>query len=398
MKILVINSGSSSIKASLFDFGKIKEGVKTMSAHVDGINLAHCKFTIKSERKNMGLKTKVKTHEQGVKLILENLLKIGLIKNLGEIKRVGHRVVHGGEKYKNPVKIDAKVMADIKKFGSLAPLHNPVNLESIRACKKLLPKSKHVAIFDTAYYGTIPQEAYLYGLPLEMYEKHNIRRYGFHGTSHKYVVNKAIKYSKKKNLKIISCHLGNGSSITASSSGKAIDTSMGLTPLEGVLMGTRSGTIDPAIIFHLAENLKMKIPEIKETLNNKSGLLGISGISSDMREIYEASLKGDKRAILAIEILSYQIAKCCGGFAAALNGADILIFTGGLGEKAFYVRKKVCAYLTFLGLKIDKRKNEKAVKSGLDLADISAPRRKSRVFVIETDEEKQIAEEAKSIK
>lgn len=396
MKILVVNSGSSSIKASLFEFGKIKEGVRTMSAHLDGINLADCKFTMKGGRKNIGLKTKVETHEQGVKLILENLLKTGLIKNLGEIKRVGHRVVHGGEKYKKPVKIDAKVMADIKKFGSLAPLHNPVNLESIRACKKLLPKSNHIAIFDTAYYGTLPQEAYLYGLPLEMYKKHNIRRYGFHGTSHKYVVNKAIKYSKKRNPKIISCHLGNGSSITASLDGKAMDTSMGFTPLEGVLMGTRSGTIDPAIIFYMQENLKMKSEEVNNLLNNKSGLLGVSGISSDMRKIYEASLKGDKRAILTIELLSYQIAKCCGGFAAALNGADILIFTGGLGEKAFYVRKKVCEYLEFLGFKIDKRKNEKAVKSGLDLADISATRAKTKVLVIETDEEKQIAEEAKS--
>ena len=391
MKILVVNSGSSSIKASLFEFKKMEVEKLEMTAHVDGIGLKSCKFKMKGDKKNIGLKMEVKTHEQGVKLILENLIKTGLIKNLSEIKRVGHRVVHGGEKYKTPVKINAKVMADIKKLGSLAPLHNPVNLESIRACKKLLPKSLHVAIFDTAFYTTIPEKAYLYGLPYRLYEKHHIRRYGFHGTSHQYVVEKAIKKTRIRKPKIISCHLGNGSSITASVNGKAIDTSMGFTPLEGILMGTRSGTIDPAIILHLQKKLKMKPDEVEKLLNEKSGLLGVSEISSDMRDIYEASLKGDKRALLTIEILSYQIAKVCGGFAAALNGADILIFTGGLGEKAFYIREKTCEYLEFLGFKIDKRKNKKYKKSGFDFADVSAPRAKQKIFIMETNEEKQIA-------
>lgn len=392
MKILVINSGSSSIKASLFEFTNKNKEEKIMSSHVDGIGqkISGTKFTMKGGKTNIGLKINITKHEQGVKLILETMLKEGFIRDLKEIEKVGHRVVHGGEKYKNPVRIDAKVMLDIQKLSTLAPLHNPINLESIKACKKLLPKSKHVAVFDTAFYGDLSEKAYLYGLPYEMYKKHKIRRYGFHGTSHDYVVKKAIKISERKNLKIISCHLGNGSSITASINGKAIDTSMGLTPLEGIIMGTRSGTIDPAIIFHMQKALGMKSEEVSEILNKKSGLLGISGISSDMRKIYKESLKGNERAKLSMEILSYQTAKCCGGFAAALNGADILIFTGGLGEKAFYIREKVCEYLKFLGFKINKRKNKKITKSGFDFADISASGTKSKIFVIETDEEKEL--------
>ncbi|MDD3861559.1 MAG: acetate/propionate family kinase, partial [Candidatus Gracilibacteria bacterium] len=261
------------------------------------------------------------------------------------------------------------------------------------ACKKILPKTKQVAIFDTAFHQTMPEKAYLYAIPYSLYKKHNIRRYGFHGTSHKYVINETIKILKKKNLKIISCHLGNGASITASLNGKSMDTSMGLTPLEGIMMGTRSGSIDPAIIFHLEKTLKLSSEKIYTLLNNKSGLLGISEISSDMRKIYAKSLKKDPRALLTIELLSYQIAKYLGSYSSILGGIHAIIFTGGLGEKAFYVRQKSCEYLKFLGLSLDHQKNKKCETI------ISTPKSKIKVFVIPTNEEKQIAiETEKTIK
>lgn len=385
MKILVINAGSSSIKSKLFE--KKKDFLPLAKFHIDGIGLASCKLIFKSENKNIGLKQKVKNHEEGVKILLKTLIDTGVIESLKEIQAIGHRVVHGGEKYSEPTKIDARVIKTIEKLSSLAPLHNPANLEAIKACKKLLPRVPQVAIFDTAFHQTMPEKAYLYGLPRELYEKHDIRRYGFHGTSHKYVTETAIKLLKKKNLKIISCHIGNGSSITASINGKSIDTSMGFTPLEGIMMGTRSGSIDPAIPLHLQKELKMKPDQVDHTLNHESGLKGFSEISSDMRNIYAKYKEKDPRAILTIETLSYQIAKYLGAYTAAMDGLDALIFTGGLGEKAFYVREQACSYLSHLGLKLNSKKNENCEEL------ISDGKSKIKVLVIPTNENLQIAKE-----
>ena len=358
MKILVINSGSSSIKSTLFDFNKSVSGKKSQieiaRITIDDIGLKNCKFIF-----NKFTKTKVKNsekrhiihHEAGVKLILETLLKTKCLQSLDEIVAVGHRVVHGGEKHLKPTLLNSKILKEIEKISPLAPLQNPANIISIKACQKLLPKAKHLAVFDTAFYQTLPEKAYLYALPKSFYTKYQIRRYGFHGTSHKYVINEAFKIIKNKNAKIVSCHLGSGSSITASIGGKPVDTSMGFTPMEGVPMATRSGSIDPGIILYLTEKLKFKSEKVDEILNHKSGLLALSGISPDMREIYQQSQKGNKHAQLAIEIFAYSIAKYCGSFAAAMNGIDALIFTGGIGENASYVREKVCAYLKFLHLK-----------------------------------------------
>lgn len=385
MKILTINAGSSSLKASLFE--KTKELVKIQ---IDGINRDKCKFTYKSADKNIGQHQKIKNHETALTFALELLSKNKAIEDLKEIKAVGHRVVHGGEKYTKSVKIDANVLKTIEKLSNLAPLHNPVNLEAIKAAKKLLPKnSKHIAVFDTSFHQTIPEKGYLYGLPFKLYKKESIRRYGFHGTNHKYVIESALKTMKKKKAKIVSCHIGNGSSITASIDGNSVDTSMGFTPLEGIIMGTRCGSIDPAITFHLQKNLKMKAKEVDTLLNKESGLLGVSGISSDMRDIYAKYKDKDQNAIRTIELLAYQIAKYIGSYAAAMNGLDAIVFTGGIGEKAFYVREKVIDYLEFLGFKLDKTKNKTSKGDCVD----QISKGKKKIFVIKANEAYQIAKE-----
>ncbi|MBD3330657.1 acetate/propionate family kinase [Candidatus Peregrinibacteria bacterium] len=389
MKILVINSGSSSLKFQLIANGR--NPIQLAKGHIDGIGMEKTKFTFSAENKNIGLKIKIKNHEQAFNYAIETLLKSEVISSKSEIDAIGHRVVHGGEKYTEPIKIGVKVIKEIEKLSELAPLHNPHNLKGILACKNILKNKPQVAVFDTAFHSTLPEYAYLYGLPFKWYEKYGVRKYGFHGTSHKYVTKQAQKLLKKKAVKIVSCHLGNGSSITASQSGKSIDTSMGFTPLEGIIMGTRSGSIDPAIVFHMQEKLKLDTDKIDEILNNESGLLGLSGISSDMRKIYEKSLKGDKMALLTIEVLSYQCAKFIGSYAAALNGLDAVIFTGGLGQKAFYVRQQACDRLSHLGLKLNKKKNEKCEEI------ISEKRSKVKVFVIPTNEEIIIASETQKV-
>lgn len=384
MKILVINCGSSSLKFSLFESGRdLKE---TASGLIDKIGSSDCKLTYKNLEKNrekhIGIKVKIKNHTEAVRKALQTL-------NTKNIKLVAHRVVHGGEKYSKPTLISTAVIKTIKTLSPLAPLHNPINLEGILACKKLLPRVKQAAVFDTAFYQTLEEKTYLYAIPQEFYRKHGIRRYGFHGTNHKYVTEKAIRLLKNKpNLKIISCHLGNGSSITASFNGKAVDTSMGFTPLEGVPMGTRSGSIDPSIVLKIQELKKFTPKRAAEFLNNECGLKGLSGISSDMRDIYASYLKKDKNAVLAIEHLSYAIAKYIGAYTASLNGLSALIFTGGLGEKAFYVREKVCEYLGYIGIELDKSKNQKCEEV------ISNSKSKVKVFVIEASESYQIAKEA----
>ncbi|MBU1992267.1 MAG: acetate kinase [Patescibacteria group bacterium] len=364
MNILVLNSGSSSLKYKLFRGSKVLE-----SGLIDRIGLEN------GDAKN---------HNEAVKKVLLHL-------EIGKINAIGHRVVHGGEKYKDPVKINAKVIKEIKNLCELAPLHNPPNLAGILACQKYLPKVSQVAVFDTAFHQTLPEKAFLYGLPYKYYSKLGIRRYGFHGTSHKYVTHEAIKMLKKKNAKVVTVHLGNGSSIAASKGGKSVDTSMGFTPLEGLIMGTRCGDLDPAIVFYLQEKLKIDTDKIDEILNKESGLKGLSGISSDMRKIYALSKKGNKRALLMIEILGYRIAKYVGAYTAVLNGLDAIVFTAGMGEKAFYVRKKACGYLKHLGLKLDNSKNRRnALK-------IHASGSKVKVFVIPTNEELQISREVREV-
>ncbi len=363
MQILSINCGSSSLRFKLMKTGK--DFTTLAEGHVDGIGLPTCKFKFKSGKKNIGHKLKIKNHKEAIKLAFTKLPK--------EIDAIGHRVVHGGKKYSAPTKITPKIIKDIEKLEKLAPLHNKANLEGIIACKELLPRTPQFAIFDTAFHQTMPEKAFRYAIPKEFYAKHDIRRYGFHGTNHKYVINETIKKIGKKNLKIVSCHLGNGASITASINGKSIDTSMGFTPLEGLIMGTRAGSIDPAIPLHLATHLKMKPEKIDYILNHESGLKALSEISSDMRDIYAASLKKDPKALLTIEILAYQIAKYIGAYAAAMNGLDAVVFTGTLGEKAHYVRKQALAYTTHL--------------------------KKFKTLIIHADEEKQIAIETwKSLK
>ena len=389
MKILTINAGSSSLKISLFQNKK-----ETTQIIIDGINKNRCKFSYKSKNKDIGQHKKFKNHEIAFKFSLELLTKYQAIKDLKEIEAVGHRVVHGGEKYNQSIKIDSRVIKTIDKLSNLAPLHNPVNLAAIKIAKKLLPrKTKHIAVFDTSFHQTMPEKAYLYGIPYKLYKKESIRRYGFHGTNHKFVINTAIKNTKKRKSKIVSCHLGNGASITAAVNGKSVDTSMGFTPLEGIIMGTRSGSIDPAISFHLQKNLKLKADQVDKLLNKESGLIGLSEISSDMRDIYEKYKDKDERAIRTIEVLSYQIAKYIGAYSAAMNGLDTIIFTGGLGEKAFYIREKVIAYLEYLNFKIDKIKNKKSKGEYFD--EIS--KGKNKIFVIKANEAFQIAKETLDI-
>ena len=387
MKILVLNSGSSSLKFKLIKTGKtpiiLSKGI------IDGIGQKKCKFTFTSEEKDIGQFLKIKNHDQAIDLLLTTLEKNGPIESLKEIDAIGHRVVHGGEKYTTPTKIDAKTLRDLESLSNLAPLHNPANIAGIKACKKILPRTPQIAVFDTAFHQTMPEKAFKYAIPEELYKKHGIRRYGFHGTSHKYVIKETLKLLKKKKAKIISCHLGNGSSITAYD-GKSIDTSMGFTPLEGLPMGTRAGSIDPGIIFHMEEHLKMSPSKVNEILREESGLKALYGKSPDMRKIYEASLQKDPEALKAIEILSYHIAKYLGAYTAALKGLDAIVFTGGIGQNAFYVREQALAHLEFLGLKLDKRKNQKCETK------ISSKASKIKVFVIPTDEELQIAKETQT--
>jgi acetate kinase len=385
MKILVINSGSSSLKFQLFENGKsIKCLFKGM---IDRIGLSGTKFVENGIEKG---RIEAPDHRSAINLVFEILLKKKLIKTVRDITAIGHRVVHGGEKYRDATTITPAVLKEIKKLCELAPLHNPPNLASIQACMEILPKTPQIAVFDTAFHQTIPEKAYLYAIPMEYYRRFGIRRYGFHGTSHRFVANLTAELLRKKKSKIVICHLGNGSSVTAIENGKSVDTSMGFTPLEGLPMGTRCGDIDPAIVFELMEMLKVDTNEIDDILNKESGLKGFSGISSDMRDLW-AVYKTDSRARLTISLLAYRIAKYIGAYAAAMNGLDAITFTAGMGEKAYYLRKEICDYLGFLGVKISQAKNKASSM------EISKKGSKTKVFVIPTDEEKEIAMETAQI-
>lgn len=389
MKVLVINCGSSSLKYQLVTTDNEGCVTKGLIEKIGG-NSEFC-FSKKNGEKTCK-KVIVKNHTEAMKEVISCLTdkENGFIHSLDEIDAVGHRVVHGGEEFTASALIDAKVIASIEKYSELAPLHNPPNLASIQACMEILPKTPQIAVFDTAFHQTIPEKAYLYAIPMEYYRRFGIRRYGFHGTSHRFVANLTAELLRKKKSKIVICHLGNGSSVTAIENGKSVDTSMGFTPLEGLPMGTRCGDIDPAIVFELMEMLKVDTNEIDDILNKESGLKGFSGISSDMRDLW-AVYKTDSRARLTISLLAYRIAKYIGAYAAAMNGLDAITFTAGMGEKAYYLRKEICDYLGFLGVKISQAKNKASSM------EISKKGSKTKVFVIPTDEEKEIAMETAQI-
>lgn len=388
MKVLVINCGSSSIKYKLLEMPK---AIVLAKGLLEKIGKRDSRLIHYAHAKEYKINKPVKNHREGLKLIINTLTdeKIGVVKNIQEIKAVGHRVVHGGESFPQSTVITDKVRKIIKDYIDLAPLHNPPNLAGIEAAREYLPKAINVAAFDTAFHHTIPEIAYFYALPYECYKKYKIRRYGFHGTSHRYVARRFAQLIKKPKYKVdcITIHLGNGCSMTAVKNGKSIDTSMGLTPLEGLVMGTRSGDIDPAIIFYLAEK-KMALKEINYILNKKSGLLGVSGVSNDVRDLIKASEKGNKKAKLALDIFAYRTKKYIGAYLAVLGHCDAIVFTGGIGENAYQLRKAICSGLEFLGIKLDRNRNRRILaKEG----EISKRDSKIKVFIIPTDEEIRIA-------
>jgi len=392
MKILVINCGSSSLKFQLIDSETEQWLAKGLCERIgiDGSRIVYQKAGGDKET----TVSPMPDHTEAIRLVLEALTneKTGAIKSLSEIDAVGHRVVHGGEKFASSTLITPEVIEAIKECNDLAPLHNPANLIGIDACQKLMPGVPMVAVFDTAFHQTMPPEAYMYGLPYSYYEKYKIRRYGFHGTSHSYVSKKLAEDLGKKpeDLKVIVCHLGNGASVSAVKYGKCVDTSMGLTPLQGLIMGTRSGDIDPAIIEFIAHKENKNIDEVMTILNKKSGVYGLSGdLSSDFRDLEDAYNKGDEKAKIAVKTFCYNVAKYIGAYTAAMNGVDAIAFTAGVGENAAFVRKLICEYLGFLGITIDDAANN---TRGDDTV-ISTKDSKVTVMFIPTNEELAIARE-----
>lgn len=390
MKVLVINCGSSSLKYQVIDSETEHVLAKGLCERIgiDGV------LTYQpAGQDKIKYEAAMPAHRQAVELVLKQLTnpENGILKSIDEIDAVGHRMVHGGEKFACSTLLTDDVLKTVESCNDLAPLHNPPTLVGVAACRELLPTTPMVGVFDTAFHQTMPPEAYIYGLPYEYYEKYAVRRYGFHGTSHKYVSLRAAEILGKKpeDLKIVVCHLGNGSSISAVDGGKCVDTSMGLTPLEGLVMGTRSGDIDPAIMEYIAKKEDLDIAGVMNVLNKKSGLEGISGLSSDFRDLTAGAKEGNKRAIAAIEVFCYRVAKYVGSYVAAMNGVDAIAFTAGIGENVGLVREKVCSYLGYLGITLDAEAN---AKSGDDCV-ISAADSKVKVAVIPTNEELAICRE-----
>lgn len=390
MNVLVINCGSSSLKYQLINSDTEDVLAKGLCERIgiDG-RLVYQKAGCDKEITEAAMPT----HKEAIQMVLDALVndKTGAVKSLSEVNAVGHRIVHGGEKFASSVVITDEVLEEVAQCNDLAPLHNPANLIGINACKELMPGVPMVAVFDTAFHQTMPEKAYLYGLPYEYYENYKVRRYGFHGTSHSFVSKETARFlgMDLKNSKIIVCHLGNGASISAVKDGKCVDTSMGLTPLEGLVMGTRSGDIDPAIMEYIAKKEDLDIAGVMNVLNKKSGLEGISGLSSDFRDLTAGAKEGNKLAIAAIEVFCYRVAKYVGSYAAAMNGVDAIAFTAGIGENVGLVREKVCSYLGYLGITLDAEAN---AKSGDDCV-ISAADSKVKVAVIPTNEELAICRE-----
>lgn len=397
MKILTLNCGSSSIK---FQFINTANNDVLASGVVERIGEDIGLYTYKSEpytKKKRELV--INNHEEGIKLILDNLMHAdhGVIADEKEIDGVGHRIVHGGEYFLNSVKIDESVMECLEKCVDLAPLHNPANIKGIESISHRLPSAPQCGVFDTAFHQAMPEKAYLYALPYSYYKEFKIRRYGFHGTSHKFVAQEVANHLNKdiKDLKIITCHIGNGASICAINGGKSIDTSMGFTPLEGLVMGTRCGDIDPAIPHFMMKKMGMDADEMNNILNKKSGMLGLSELTNDMREIEEGVISGESQpAIRAHDVYAYRIKKYIGSYIAALNGVDALVFTGGVGENMPILRQLVCEDMEFLGIEIDKKENDQFVGGILD---ITGKNSKVKVLKVPTDEELMIAKETEAL-
>lgn len=395
MKILVVNAGSSSLKYQLIEMNDESVLAKGVCERIgiDGSVLKH-----EYDGKKVEIKGAMPTHSEAIKMVLNALVNpnYGVIKDMSEIAAVGHRVLHGAEIFKESAKITDKTLADIESIIDLGPLHMPANIMGIKACMEVMPSAPQVAVFDTTFHSTMPDYAYMYAIPYEDYKDYRVRKYGFHGTSHLFVSGEAIRLMGKKDIKTVVCHLGNGASVSAVKNGKCIDTSMGLTPLEGLVMGTRSGDIDPAAIEFLMGKKGMDIHEATNYLNKKCGVLGVSGVSSDFRDLCAAYDEGNDRARLAIDMFSYRVKKYVGAYAAAMGGLDCIAFTGGIGEHTEIVRKKVVEGLEFLGVKVDEKLNDNVPRG--EEFEISAKDSHVKVFVIPTNEELVIARETLRLK
>lgn len=400
MKVLVINAGSSSLKYQLID---VDSGAVIAKGLCERIGIDGSKLTYKPTGKDSHVFEKdMKDHAQAIRMVLEALADkdIGVVKSMDEIDAVGHRVLHGGEKFSEPVVINDNVLATIEECVPLGPLHNPANLMGIRGCMEVMPGVPMVAVFDTAWGQTMPKEAFIYALPYDAYTKYQIRRYGFHGTSHRYVTSRAVEKlvaagMKKEDTRVITCHLGNGSSVSAARGGKCIDTSMGLTPLEGLPMGTRCGDIDPAIVPFIMQRTGMTPAEMDTYMNKKSGMLGLSGVSSDFRDLEAAAKEGNERAELALKTFAYKVKKYIGAYSAALGGVDAIVFTAGVGENDQGIRAQVLHGLEYLGVDTDFDKNLNAPRG--EEVEISKPGSRVKVFVIPTDEEMVIARDTAAL-
>ena len=391
MKILSINAGSSSLKFTLFE---LPEKEKVASGLFEKIGLAGSFYTIKLNGEKIKKEVNVPNHTVAVECLIKELLDMGIVSSLEEIEGVGHRLVHGGEEFSEPVILNEDVIKRVSYYNEFAPLHNPANLLGVEAFMKALPGVINVGVFDTAFHQTMDKEHFLYPTPYEWYEKYGVRKYGFHGTSHRYVYGEIAKYLGKDNLKVITCHIGNGGSITAIDSGKVIDTSMGFTPLAGIMMGTRSGDIDPSILEYICNKKGITISEATNELNKKSGFLGISDISSDARDIEDAAANGDERAILAQNMYSDKIANYIAMYNNMLGGADVIVLTAGLGENSSLMRKLILDKIASLGVELDESKNDFRG----EFRCISTENSKIPVYVVPTDEELMIALDTLALK
>lgn len=394
MKILVINAGSSSLKYQLIDMTDESVVLKGVCERISfsGSTLTQKTF----DKRETFIQSDMPTHKEALELVIKAMLdpEKGALKDISEIGAVGHRVLHSGEDFKKSVVIDDEVIKICEKNAELGPLHMPGEIACIKSCREVMPNVPMVAVFDTTFHSTMPAKAYMYGIPYEVYDKYKIRKYGFHGTSHKFVSEETAKLLGDKNAKIIVCHLGNGSSVSAVKDGKCQDTSMGFTPLEGLVMGTRSGDIDPAAVEFMRVKLGLSPEEVVNYLNKKCGMLGISGFSSDMRDNTEAMLNGNERARLAIEMVAYRVKKYVGSYIAVLGGVDAIVFTGGIGEHSFRVREMVMDGMEYCGAKLDKKKNE---EYGSDVGYINTEDSKVKIIVLPTNEELSIARETKEL-
>ncbi len=395
MKVFVVNCGSSSLKYQLFDMKGEEVLAKGLVERI-GIEGSVLKHSPEG-KDSVVINQEIPNHSVAIQLVLDALLdeKHGVIKSLSEINACGHRVAHGGEKFKGSALINKATKDEIQACAMMAPLHNPANLLGITVCEELMPNVPQVAVFDTAFHQTMPEYVYLYALPYEIYTKYRLRKYGFHGTSHKYVAEKAAEAMGKdiKDLRIVTCHLGNGASVTAVNKGKSMDTSMGYTPMEGLAMGTRVGDVDPAVVPFLMKHENLSAQGVEDLMNKKSGVLGLSGVSSDFRDIEDAAAAGNDRAQLALDVFAYKVKKYIGSFVAVMGGVDAIVFTAGLGENAIGMRAKICEGLEFLGTKIDAERNNVRGK----LREISEEGSKVKLFLIPTNEELVIARDTKEI-